>query len=375
MNTLWRARPFQALAREVSVLGLAPQDVVAAWRTRGQKGRLAHVAAEHPGLTVLPVLLPPGWASRLSGVTAPYLWWKICREAQQQRGKLQALVVTSPHYLDLVKNAGARVRTFYYCSDDYAQYADWGGDAILEKEAELAQRADHSFFVSQPLAERAVEDYGLEPDRVSVSPNATDEMFFQAPEEERESALLKAYPALKRPLLGVVGAINSRLDFELIEACCNLPSVGSVVMVGPVDGRCQDAALERLRRNPRCVFVGAQPHDSLPVWMQVLDVALIPYRDTALNRSCSPMRLFDHLAAGKPVVATAGCPQVRLFEPLVKVGNNAEECTGLVQTVLNEESASVTEAMRRREMRQQAAREHTWASRSHRLHETMKRYF
>lgn len=338
-----------------------------AWRNKGL------VAMGEPAgkLTAMPVTLPPGWASRLAGWVAPYLWWRILQQSRISGEKLQGLVVTSPHYLELVKRAAPHTRTFYYCSDDYAQYANWGGDAILQKEAELARRVDHSFFVSCPLAERAVSDYGLNPKLVSISPNATDDSFFQLASGKPLSALFRDFPALRRPLVGVVGAINSRLDFELIEACCNLPSVGSVVMVGPVDSTCQHEGLLRLRQNGKCVFVGTQPHESLPMWMQALDVALIPYLDTSLNRSCSPMRLFDHLAAGKPVVATGGCPQVRLFESLVKVGQTTTECAEMVQNLLQREPEEESQ----REARRQAALEHTWASRSQRLFETMKRYF
>ncbi len=344
-----------------------PQDVMTAWRNKG----LAAMCEPAGRLVALPVTLPLGWASRLAGWVAPYLWWKIQQQARSSGEKIQGLVVTSPHYLELVKRAAPHTRTFYYCSDDYAQYANWGGNAILQKEAELARRVDHSFFVSRSLADRAVSAYGLKPEHVSVSPNATDDLFFQPVSEERQSALFRDFPALRQPLVGIVGAINSRLDFELIEACCNLPSVGSVVMVGPVDSTCQDEGLLRLQQNGKCVFVGVQPHESLPMWMQALDVALIPYLDTPLNRSCSPMRLFDHLAAGKPMVATGGCPQVRLFEPLVKVGLTTAECAAMVQGLLQAAPEDESE----REARRQAALEHTWASRSQRLFETMKRYF
>ena len=38
----------------------------------------------------------------------------------------------------------------------------------------------HSFFVSELLAERAVREYGVPSERVSVSPNATDDAFLEA---------------------------------------------------------------------------------------------------------------------------------------------------------------------------------------------------
>lgn len=363
INTLWRLKPFQALSSKTAVLGVAPQDVFGAWNSHGGKNTGSPVE-----LDFLRVTLPPGWASKFSAICAPYLWWRIKRQAHALCQSVQGLVVTSPHYLNLVKKAAPHVRTFYYCSDDYAQYANWGGDAILKKEAELTQLVDHSIFVSSLLAERAVSTYGVRATKVSVSPNATDESFFQEFSPAQEDSLFQAHPTLKRPLLGVVGAINSRLDFDLIEACCQLSSVGSVVMVGPVDPSCDDDALVRLRNHPKCIFVGSQPHQDLPLWMHALDVALVPYRDTELNRACSPMRLFDHLATGKPLVGTAVNAQMLSFAPWVRIGRSVEEICGLINAAVKDSTTSL--CLQQKE----AARRETWEHRAAYLQQMMQTF-
>jgi hypothetical protein len=118
-------------------------------------------------------------------------------------------------------------------------------------------------------------------------------------------------------------------------------------MVGPVARNLRDRALTRLKNHPRCVFVGAQRHADLHVWMQMLDVALIPYRNTPLNRSCSPMRLFAHLAAARPIVATAGCPQVANFAPPVRIGRSRQEVTEFLrQAFRNPPSSDEMQAQR-----------------------------
>jgi len=332
INTLWRKRPFEALASLAPVLGLAPRDMRQAWRAGARKT----VASEVLQLIECPVTLPPGWATRFTGWTARQLWRKARAVAASHGSELKGLVVTSPHYLELVRRARSSVPTFYYCSDDYSQYEGWGGEAILKQEAELVSSVAHSFFVSRLLAERAIEKYGIHRDNVSVSPNATDDSFLKPVSAERIQALLNQFPRLRRPIVGVVGGINDRLDFELLNQCAALTSVGGVVLVGGVDPACASEALARLQRNPRCVFVGQRPHEELPTWMQMLDVALIPYRDTLLNRACSPMRLYDHLAAGRSIVATNICEQISEFSGLLAVCPDAgsfiarvdNECSG-----------------------------------------------
>src|SRR5450432_385370 len=155
INTLWRRKPFEALAETLPVIGLAPRDIILAWR-----GWHESKSASQPPVSYheCPVLMPPGWASRFPRWSARRLWSVAGKKAGELDCKISGLVVTSPHYLPLVQFAKQSVPTFYYCSDDYAQYAGWGGNDMLRLEAEVVREATHSFFVSSGLAERAVKD-------------------------------------------------------------------------------------------------------------------------------------------------------------------------------------------------------------------------
>jgi len=341
INTHWRREPFEALSKRVPVLGLAPRDIFSAWRER-HKPRRGKSPTEYLERSIT---LPPGWASRFPDWTARKLWATANQAARTAGQALSAMVVTSPHYLPLGERARPHVPTFYYCSDDYAEYARWGGASILQREAVVVHVVTHSFFVSEMLAERAVRAYGVPSERVTVSPNATQGAFLNPVHQDQIQAVLARFPRLRRPVVGVVGGINERLDFDLLLACAALPEVGTLVMVGSVSK--DSPALTRLKDHSRSVFVGSQPRAELPIWMQMLDVALIPYREMPLNRSCSPMRLFDHLAAGRPIVATAACPQIAKFAPPVRIGHSQQGVVELVLEALkNPPSADEMQAQR-----------------------------
>lgn len=365
INALWRKKPFEALAQFAPVLGLAPQDIQSAWRKNDPLGRLV-IRGNYAECSIT---LPPGWASKWTKFTGWRLWEKSKSVARVLDRSLSGLVVTSPHYLDLVRRASRHVPCFYYCSDDYAQYAAWGGEAIVRREAELVRAVPHSFFVSRALADRAVRDYGVPADRVSVSPNATEEIFLKPVSTDQKEALVREFPQLRHPLVGVVGGINDRLDFELIERCTTLPEVGSVVMVGGVDAACRSEALHRLQMNPRCLFVGQRAHAELPAWMQMLDVALIPYRDTPLNRACSPMRLYDHMASGRPIVASSACAQMADYPEQVRVGADhvavADAVVECCKTGIHPGQAA---------LQKQEAERHLWNSRAEVLARKMEEY-
>ncbi len=355
INTPWRRKPFEALSEWLPVLGLAPRDVFGTWQNRPQlNSRKLSGNYREDYITLL-----PGWASRFPSWKARRLWARANQIADSAGSELSAFVVTSPHYLQLVKKAKAHVSTFYYCSDDYAQYTGWGGSVMLQMEATVACAVTHSFFVSELLAERAVREYGVPAENVSVSSNATDEAFLETALPIQLLDLRARFPRLRSPLVGTIGGINERLDFDLLLECAAQREVGTLVMVGPQTDNLNDAGFQRLKDHPKCVFVGAQPHAELSKWMQLLDVALIPYRDTPLNRSCSPMRLFDHLAAGRPIIATDFCRQVINYRDVVQTAHTKFEFVQKLVALLQAGEAESAVAARR-----EVARKNLWSTRA-----------
>ena len=311
VNTIWRHRPFAAMAKLANVVAFSPGDW---WAARQRTEALPGI------LDVVEVILPPSWASRTAWIGQRILWNRMKNEALQRNGQVDCLVVTSPHYLTLLGLLPESIKTVYYASDDYRSYQGWSNMAELEKQ--IVRQVDHSFFISEGLAERAYREYDLPNGRISVSMNGTEDRFF--PEEGEALPLTPPCGELKRPVAGIVGGICDRLDFELLQLCADLPEIGTLLLVGPLPNA-PPPALQKLLRHPKCVSVGSQSHGSLQQWFKCLDVGLIPYVESELNRFCSPMRLFDHLASGQPIVATAACAQVGSFEGWVEVCRNREE--------------------------------------------------
>lgn len=317
------------------VLGVVPADWMVARR---------HPAFRSPGrdgaLDVLPVALPPSWASRTARIGQRMLWRRIVRHGKAAGRNIGAVVVTSPHYIELLKHVPPGVKTFYYASDDYRSYEGW--NRMAELEAQLVRRVDHAFFVSAELMERARREYGVGAEKTSVSMNATEKRFFPEVGDRRPAAP----PAgeLERPVAGIVGGINHRLDFNLLLACAELPELGTLLLVGPLPDE-RSEALGKLLAHPKCVAVGSQPHGTIHRWFQCLDVGLIPYVHSQFNQMCSPMRLFDHLASGAPLVATDACAQANGFGQRVDVCAEPDAFVAAVRRHLAANGATRSEEM------------------------------
>jgi len=289
VNTIWRRKFAGALARQLPTTPIAPH-------------RLSSRPAEP---TAMDIVVPPGWATKTSSVSMPYLAHRIKRDAASRGMVPSSLFLTIPHYAPLADLMVQTCDVIYYCSDDYRTYARWDTAKMRRLESRLCRQAKLSIFVSEALRSRAVNEYDLDPNRTFVSPNAT----------EATSGHALAAPelaALPRPILGCAGVISERLDLALLEQLASLPQVGALAMVGPVDAKLQGTPLlKAMQRNEKIHFFGRQPHGRMSEWMAGFDVAVIPYAETTFNHFCSPMRLYDHLAIGHPIIATEHCDQIR----------------------------------------------------------------
>lgn len=106
---------------------------------------------------------------------------------------------------------------------------------------------------------------------------------------------------LPRPRCLYVGSVAEWFDLELLFATARALPEASFPVVGPW----RPALAARLREAPpNCHFFGAQPYVDLPAWLRHADAGLIPFRRTPLTAGVDPVKLYEYLAAGLPVLAT-----------------------------------------------------------------------
>jgi glycosyltransferase involved in cell wall biosynthesis len=106
-----------------------------------------------------------------------------------------------------------------------------------------------------------------------------------------------------RPCIGYHGAVAPWLDFDLIEAVARRNPGWWFVFVGPVDPKVRHR-VARLEGLGNVVSLGERPSDAMPAYVQGFDVGAIWFKVDHLTEGVSPLKMFELLAAGKPVVAT-----------------------------------------------------------------------
>ena len=166
---------------------------------------------------------------------------------------------------------------------------------ILQKNYEYIEKhCDVIFTVSKNLKT------GLFPHarNAHVVPNGVDFAFFKKVPVGERSSFLKG---IKRPIAGYVGTIESRIDVDLVNFLAERNPKISFVFAGPI---WKSAEVDRLRGRRNVHFIGRIAYEHIPALMREFSVGIIPHRHTALTASMDPMKAYEYLACGIPVIAT-----------------------------------------------------------------------
>lgn len=335
---------------EEPVTLLAPFKVPARWSR--WKALAPRLRQEGPGLWVLtpPPLLPFGnlrpRVNKLNQtVLAAYIRW-----AERRLGFREAILWTYlPTSIALVHRLRASALV-YHCVDEHSAFPGFVSPEVVRSyDAALASRADLVITTAENLRASRVH---LNPRTFHV-PNAADVAHFRRALDP-DLDLPADIAALPGPRIGVIGVHDERLDEEAVEAIAAAHPEWSVVLVGPV--RPGDVDEERLRRLPNVHFLGGRPLAELPAYLKALDVALIPYKLNELSRNIFPLKLYEYLAGGVPVVSAA-LPELTGFAGTIYLAATPADYPGLVARALAEDGPE------RRAARVELAARNTWDQR------------
>lgn len=139
--------------------------------------------------------------------------------------------------------------------------------------------------------------------------------------------------SIKKPILGYIGAIGEWFDFQLIEEILKFYPNISVVLIGPILSK-QDIKIDRLKKlYSNLLVMGKKSYDILPNYIKAFDVCVIPFKINELTLGVNPNKLYEYLAAGKPVISTA-LPEVTKYNGTVYVAENHDEFLSCINKAL-----------------------------------------
>lgn len=174
-------------------------------------------------------------------------------------------------------------------------------------------------------------------------------------------------PARARSVVvGYYGAIAEWLDFDMWLAAARSRPDWAFVWVGYPYNHAMQQRIERELSLPNTFYLGRKSYLELPAYLAHFDVATIPFLLNPITHSCSPVKLFEFMAAGKPIVATRMREILKYRSVLF-----ADTAAGFVEQI--ERALTLRDDSAYRRLLREEAEANTWRGRARTLCAAMDR--
>jgi glycosyltransferase involved in cell wall biosynthesis len=167
----------------------------------------------------------------------------------------------------------------------------------------------------------------MRPRRMLFIPNGVNYQHFH----DGPRTIPPDYQSLRRPIVVYVGAMDAWFDYELVRHAAAQLTDASFVLIGPAR-----QARARLSGQANIHLLGPRPYADLPPYLHNADVGIIPFDVSShpeLVNAVNPLKLYEYMACGLPVVATAWEELIHLNSPARLATSPAEFVRHLVDVL------------------------------------------
>lgn len=248
-------------------------------------------------------------------------------------------------------------KVVYDCLDDQSAFRRLHRFATEDQEPALVRACDQVVVSSQALFQTFEKQFTPNGDdsRLMLIPNGVDfDRFSRAASRDYLNHL-------PRPIVGYYGSLAEWLDYRLIREAAQQRPQWSFVFIGQITSGAAEQ-WERLRSVPNIHYLPTlSNYQDLPAYLADFDVCTMPFEDTPLTRAANPVKLYEYLAAGKPIVV----PHLPETEPFTH--DNLLWTYGTLDQYLEQldRAVAVPPTPAQIQARQAAAQENTWDKRAH----------
>lgn len=289
---------------------------------------------------------------------APQIYFGMPAEEQRQaiRASLSELLewtrttasvslVQHPYWLDVARSL-PNMRLVYDCMDHHGGFEN-NASSVLDAERTLVEESDLLIVTSQWL----MDEMSPKARSIAMIRNATEYEHFSSPPEKvfRDEN--------GRKVVGYYGAIAEWFDIELVRQAAQEHADKLFVLIGNDTA----GAEKQLADLPNVTFTGEVPYAKLPYWLHGFDVCLLPFKVIELTLATNPVKVYEYLSAGKPVVSV-DLPEMTQFEGLVQLANSPESFSAAISDAL--QSVDLQSHEQQVAIRQAFAARQTWDHRA-----------
>ncbi len=284
----------------------------------------------------------PAYGGRAGRVNSAWVAAQVRVALAMMRRRVDACWVFHPMGLGVARTVRPRA-TVYYCVDDYVANPGVDRQGLESMQADVVALADVTVVTGEPLA-RTLRAPGRD---VRVWCNVADTELFGGDFSGASHPVLEVLDAVPRPRVGYLGNLAAyKIDLDLVDEIARRRPEWSVVLVGPRDLGDTTDAVGRRRFPANVHLLGPVPHELAPAVVDRFDVCLLPSARHDVMRASFPLKFFEYLLRGKPVVRRP-LPALEPYREWLRCADSAEEFVAAVEEAVGEADAAQGEARRR----------------------------
>lgn len=234
----------------------------------------------------------------------------------------------------------------YHVSDLFEECSYTGNKNILrEREQKIRTKSDLLICVSKKL----YETKAAQRDNVFYLPHGVDfELFRKAADSDNNP--IKELSSVPRPIAGYYGTLTALNDIEMLHYCATRLRDVSFVLAGQITG----GDYRELSKLPNVYFLGRLPYEKIPSLCACFDVCLLLWKMSKWIQFCNPLKFFEYMASGKPIVSVSIAEIAENYSDIVSVAETKQEFCRAITWELNNDTPE--RAYRRIEI----AEQHSW---------------
>ncbi len=251
--------------------------------------------------------------------------------------------ISDPYFSFFARKHGQRLTVFDWIHDDPGRTESRISRVYRGLLDEVVKKAQIIVTPSRAIYEK----YGKTDRRFHLILHGVDYELFSAT-VDRRPADLESVPS---PIIGFSGTVGPAVDLGLIEFLASERKDWSFVFLGDI--RIQ---VKGLRSYPNIYFLGPRPRQELPHYIGTFSVGIIPYKITPATKTVHPVKTYEYLAAGLPIISTR-LPELEYLRGSIELADTPEEFLHSLEDAIAKDAPD--KKIRRREI----AREYSWEKR------------
>lgn len=232
-------------------------------------------------------------------------------------------------------------KVVYDCMDEWNTFPGMK-QPLLEAEKELVVKTDVLVVSAQRLVEKWRDDHA----DLLLARNAADVDHYA---NVQPNDLLAQLP---HPIVGYFGAVADWFDLPLMVRLARERPQYSFVLIGGIF----NVPMEELEALPNVTILGQKPYALMPKYLWHFDVCIIPFVVNAVTEATDPVKFYEYITLGKPVVAPR-MPELYPYREHLYIADDHEDFLRKVDEAVAERDPAL------QEQRIELARRNTWTAR------------